>query len=131
MAQHGDCSWGGIAHLVYPVPNHAGLGIHVTLALSGVCKFGPDVTRWLDAPDYAFEEGLEEKFAHAIRRYWPALPQNALQPGYTGIRPKVTGPAAPAGDFVIQRTPGLISLFGIESPGLTAALSIAELIARG
>ena len=119
------------SHLVYPVPDHAGLGIHVTLDLAGVCKFGPDVTRWLDAPDYAFEEGLEEKFAHAIRRYWPALPQNALQPGYTGIRPKVTGPAAPAGDFVIQRTPGLISLFGIESPGLTAALSIAELIARG
>jgi len=118
------------SHLVYPMPDQAGLGIHVTLDLSGACKFGPDVTRWLSDPDYAFEAGLEEKFARAIRRYWPALPEDALVPGYTGIRPKVTGPTEPAGDFVIARSPWLTSLFGIESPGLTAALALAALIAK-
>ena len=116
------------SHLVYPMPDQAGLGIHVTLDLAGACRFGPDVTRWLSAPDYAFEDGLEEKFERAIRRYWPALPENSLEPGYTGIRPKVTGPTEPAGDFIVQRTQGLISLFGIESPGLTAALAIAQLM---
>jgi L-2-hydroxyglutarate oxidase LhgO len=118
-------------HLVYPMPDHAGLGIHVTLDLGGQCKFGPDVSGWPDAPDYAFESGLEDKFYQAIRRYYPDLPDGALQPGYTGIRPKVTGPAEAAGDFIIQGptahgVAGLVNLFGIESPGLTACLAIAE-----
>ncbi|MDV7397540.1 FAD-dependent oxidoreductase, partial [Arthrospira platensis SPKY1] len=89
-------------HLVYPMPDHAGLGIHVTLDLGGQCKFGPDVSGWPAAPDYAFEPGLEEKFYRAIRRYYPELPDGALQPGYTGVRPKVTGPTEAAGDFFIQ-----------------------------
>ncbi len=118
-------------HLVYPMPDEAGLGIHVTLDLAGRCKFGPDVTRWLQAPDYAFEEGLEERFAAAIRRYWPGLPEGALQPDYTGVRPKVSGPGQAAGDFILQgpanhAVAGLVNLFGIESPGLTASLAIAR-----
>jgi L-2-hydroxyglutarate oxidase LhgO len=119
------------SHLVYPMPDHAGLGIHVTLDLGGQCKFGPDVTRWPQAPDFAFEDGLEAKFRGAIRRYWPDLPEGALQPGYTGVRPKVSGPTEPAGDFVLQGpavhgVPGLVNLFGIESPGLTSSLAIAR-----
>jgi len=122
-------------HLVYPMPDHAGLGIHVTLDLGGQCKFGPDVTGWPEVPDYAFQPGLEEKFYRAIRRYYPDLPDGALQPGYTGIRPKVTGPAEAAGDFVIQGpsihgAAGLVNLFGIESPGLTASLAIAQRVAQ-
>lgn len=117
--------------LVYPMPDNAGLGIHVTLDLGGQCKFGPDVTRWLAEPDYAFEEGLEAKFYSAIRRYWPGLPDGGLVPGYTGVRPKVSGPTEPAGDFVLQGEaihgiPGLVNLFGIESPGLTSSLAIAR-----
>jgi L-2-hydroxyglutarate oxidase LhgO len=119
------------SHLVYPMPDNAGLGIHVTLDLGGQCKFGPDVTRWPQVPDFAFEDGLEAKFLGAIRRYWPDLPEGALQPGYTGVRPKVTGPTEPAGDFVLQGpavhgVPGLVNLFGIESPGLTSSLAIAH-----
>ncbi|MFM1988530.1 MAG: hypothetical protein RJA99_1487 [Pseudomonadota bacterium] len=122
------------SHLVYPMPDHAGLGIHVTLDLGGQCKFGPDVTRWPDAPDYAFEDGLEAKFHAAIRRYWPDLPEGALQRGYTGVRPKLTGPTEGAGDFVIQGpevhgVTGLVNLFGIESPGLTSSLAIAQEVA--
>lgn len=122
------------SHLVYPMPDHAGLGIHVTLDLGGQCKFGPDVTRWPEAPDYTFEDGLEPKFYAAIRRYWPDLPEGALQRGYTGVRPKVTGPTEGAGDFVIQGPEvhglaGLVNLFGIESPGLTSSLAIAQEVA--
>lgn len=122
------------SHLVYPMPDHAGLGIHVTLDLGGQCKFGPDVTRWPEAPDYAFEDGLEPKFYAAIRRYWPELPDGALQRGYTGVRPKVSGPKDAAGDFVIQGPEvhglaGLVNLFGIESPGLTSSLAIAREVA--
>ncbi len=118
-------------HLVYPMPDHAGLGIHVTLDLGGQCKFGPDVSGWPAAPDYAFEPGLEDQFYRAIRRYYPDLPDGALQPGYTGIRPKVAGPTEAAGDFLIQGpaahgVAGLVNLFGIESPGLTACLAIAQ-----
>ena len=121
-------------HLVYPMPDEAGLGIHVTLDLAGRCKFGPDVTRWLSAPDYVFEDGLEPRFAAAIRRYWPGLPDGALQPDYTGVRPKVSGPRQAAGDFVLQgpgahSVTGLVNLFGIESPGLTASLAIAREVA--
>lgn len=118
-------------HLVYPMPDHAGLGIHVTVDLGGQCKFGPDVSGWPEVPDYAFEAGLAEKFYRAIRRYYPDLKDNSLLPGYAGIRPKVTGPTEPAGDFMIQGPamhgiPGLVNLFGIESPGLTSCLAIAE-----
>ena len=118
-------------HLVYPMPDHAGLGIHVTLDLGGQCKFGPDVSGWPAAPDYGFEPGLEDNFYRAIRRYYPELPDGALQPGYTGVRPKVTGPTEAAGDFLIQGptahgVAGLVNLFGIESPGLTACLAIAQ-----
>jgi L-2-hydroxyglutarate oxidase LhgO len=118
-------------HLVYPMPDRAGLGIHVTLDLGGQCKFGPDVSGWPATPNYDFEPGLEDKFYRAIRRYYPDLPDGALQPGYTGIRPKVTGPSEAAGDFIIQGpaahgVSGLVNLFGIESPGLTSCLAIAE-----
>lgn len=117
--------------LVYPIPDAGGLGIHATLDLAGQCKFGPDVSSWPTTPDYRFESGLEAKFYQAIRRYYPDLPDRALQPGYTGIRPKLTGPGAAAGDFMVQGPqshgiPGLVNLFGIESPGLTACLALAE-----
>ena len=113
------------------MPDHSGLGIHVTLDLSGQCKFGPDVSGWPSVPDYRFEMGLDAKFYRAIRRYYPDLPEGALQPGYTGIRPKVSGPTEPAGDFILQGqsshgVSGLVNLFGIESPGLTASLAIAQ-----
>lgn len=116
--------------LYYPMPDHAGLGIHVTLDLGGQCKFGPDVSSWPIFPDYSFEAGLE-KFFKAIRCYYPDLPDGTLQPGYTGIRPKVTGPTQPEGDFIIQGpdahgVSGLVTLFGIEPPGLTSCLAIAE-----
>ena len=122
-------------HLIYPMPDHAGLGIHATLDLGGQCKFGPDVSGWPTNVDYRFETGLETKFYQAIRRYYPALPDGALQPGYTGIRPKLTGPTEAAGDFLIQGpsahgVTGLVNLMGIESPGLTAALAIAQEVVR-
>lgn len=122
-------------HLVYPMPDHAGLGIHVTLDLGGQCKFGPDVSGWPATPNYEFEPGLQDQFYRAIRRYYPDLPDGALQPGYTGIRPKVTGPTEAAGDFMIQGpsvhgVAGLVNLFGIESPGLTAVLAIAQRVAE-
>lgn len=122
-------------HLVYPMPDQAGLGIHVTLDLGGQCKFGPDVSGWPNTPDYRFETGLEEKFYRAIRRYYPDLTDGTLRPGYTGIRPKITGPTQAAGDFMIQGpsthgVTGLVNLFGIESPGLTAALAIAREVVK-
>ncbi len=120
--------------LVYPVAEAGGLGIHVTLDMSGTARFGPDV-QWLKAIDYSFNDDTRGKFAAAIRRYYPALDDNRLQPGYTGIRAKLSGPGEPAADFVIQgtadhRVPGLVNLYGIESPGLTAALAIAEEVAN-
>ena len=122
-------------HLIYPMPDHAGLGIHATLDLGGQCKFGPDVSGWPTNVDYGFETGLDMKFYPAIRRYYPELPDGALQPGYTGIRPKLTGPTEAAGDFLIQGpsahgVTGLVNLMGIESPGLTAALAIAQEVVR-
>lgn len=122
-------------HLVYPMPDAAGLGIHVTLDLGGQCKFGPDVSGWPVMADYRFETGLEEKFYRAIRRYYPDLADGMLRPGYTGIRPKITGPTQAAGDFIIQGpsvhgVTGLVNLFGIESPGLTAALAIAREVVK-
>lgn len=118
------------SRLIYPVPQHAGLGVHLTLDLGGQAKFGPD-TEWITSEDYTLDPHRSEVFYAAVRTYWPALPDDALAPGYTGIRPKISGPHEPAADFVISGpavhgVPGLVNLFGIESPGLTASLAIAE-----
>ena len=120
-------------HLVYPPATGGGIGIHVTLDMAGGVRFGPDVT-WVDKPDYGFDESTREAFIQAIRHYYPALEEGRLQPAYTGIRPKIVGPGEPAGDFVIQGpgehgVPGLVTLYGIESPGLTASLAIAAEVA--
>jgi L-2-hydroxyglutarate oxidase LhgO len=116
--------------LVYPVPAPGGLGIHVTLDLGGQARFGPDVT-WVNGTDYDFDESRVTSFYEAIRTYFPDLPDGSLQPGYTGIRPKVVPAGSPAADFIIQGppdhgVPGLVNLYGIESPGLTASLAIAD-----
>lgn len=123
-------------HLVYPMPeaNTAGLGVHATLDLGGQVRFGPDVA-WTDSIDYQVEEHLKNDFATAIQRYFPGLNVDRLVPGYCGIRPKLSGPGQPASDFSIQgpethSLPGLVNLYGIESPGLTASLAIAEHVAR-
>ncbi|MBB5400318.1 NAD(P)/FAD-dependent oxidoreductase [Paraburkholderia youngii] len=118
------------SRLIYPMPNEAGLGVHLTLDLGGQARFGPDV-EWVDAINYDVDPRRAESFYAAIRAYWPALPDNALQPAYAGIRPKLSGPGEPAADFVIQGPAahgvrGLVNLFGIESPGLTASLPIAQ-----
>lgn len=115
--------------LVYPVPSHGGLGIHLSLDLAGCARFGPDV-QWVDHEDYALEESRREAFEEEIRRYWPGLPSGALQPAYSGIRPKLNGPGEVSADFRIDGPKhhgikGLVNLFGIESPGLTASLAIA------
>jgi L-2-hydroxyglutarate oxidase LhgO len=122
------------SRLVYPVPEAAGLGVHLTLDLGGQAKFGPDV-QWVDnADDLAVDPSRGDAFYAEVRKYWPALQDGALVPGYAGIRPKIHGPDQPAADFVIQGPavhgiPGLVNLFGIESPGLTSALAIAEHVA--
>jgi len=120
--------------LIYPVPEDGGLGVHVTLDLAGQAKFGPDVT-WIDEVDYSFDERRKPRFVEAIRHYYPGLDPDRLQPGYTGIRPKIAGPGGAFGDFRIDGpadhgVPGVINLFGIESPGLTASLSIADRVAE-
>lgn len=119
-------------HLVYPVADRASLGIHVTLDRSGAARFGPDVA-WIGAVDYGFDESRRAAFAAAIRRYYPALDESRLQPAYTGIRAKIAGPGAPAADFLIQGpadhgVAGLVNLYGIESPGLTASLALADAV---
>lgn len=115
-------------HLIYPAPVSGGLGVHLTLDLAGQARFGPDV-EWVEAEDYTLDPARGEDFYAAIRRYWPDLPDNGLHPDYTGVRPKITGPGTPAADFRIERPlPGLVSLYGIESPGLTACLAIADLV---
>ena len=122
------------SHLIYPVPEAAGLGVHLTLDLGGQAKFGPDV-QWVDSPDdLLVDPARGEAFYAEVRKYWPALRDGALVPGYAGIRPKIHGPDEPAADFVIQGPsvhgiPGLVNLFGIESPGLTSSLAIAEHVA--
>ena len=118
------------SRLIYPMPNEAGLGVHLTIDLGGQARFGPDV-EWVDAINYDVDPQRAESFYAAIRAYWPALPEHALQPAYAGIRPKLSGPGEPAADFVIQGPAahgvrGLVNLFGIESPGLTASLAIAQ-----
>ena len=120
------------SHLVYPVAEAAGLGVHVTLDLGGQARFGPDVA-WIDEVSYDFDDSRRGDFEAAIRRYFPALDSARLHPGYTGIRPKISGPGEPAADFRIDEpvehgVDGLVNLLGIESPGLTASLAIAELV---
>jgi L-2-hydroxyglutarate oxidase LhgO len=116
--------------LIYPVARQDWLGVHVTIDLGGQVKFGPDFA-WIDRIDYTFDDSREQPFYDAIRRYYPGLKDGALQPGYTGIRPKIHGPGTPAPDFLIQGPPdhgvaGLVNLYGIESPGLTSSLAIAD-----
>jgi L-2-hydroxyglutarate oxidase LhgO len=118
------------SHLIYPVPEPGGLGVHLTLDLAGQARFGPDV-EWVDTIDYAVDPARAERFYPAIRRYWPDLPDGALMPSYSGIRPKIVPPAVAKQDFLIQGprdhgVAGLINLFGIESPGLTSSLAIAD-----
>jgi L-2-hydroxyglutarate oxidase LhgO len=118
------------SRLIYPAPVHGGLGTHVTLDLSGRMRFGPDV-EWIEEENYDVDSRRAELFYSRIRTYWPALPDNTLLPDYAGIRPKLTGPGEPAADFVIDGPgehglPGLVHLFGIESPGLTCTLSLAD-----
>ena len=118
------------SHLIYPMPEKGGLGVHLTLDLGGQARFGPDV-EWLDEIDYTVNPARADSFYASIRRYWPDLPDGALHPAYAGIRPKIERPGGPNTDFLIQ-TPNehgvarLINLFGIESPGLTSSLAIAE-----
>jgi L-2-hydroxyglutarate oxidase LhgO len=122
-------------HLVYPLPEEGGLGVHATLDLVGRTRFGPDV-EWLgtgdpDALDYRVDPRRAGAFYAAIRSYWPDLADGALAPGYAGVRPKLTGPGEAAADFLIVREqdaggPQVVHLLGIESPGLTASLAIAE-----
>ena len=116
--------------LIYPLPEPGGLGIHLTLDLAGQARFGPDV-EWIDAIDYRVDPARAASFAAAIRRYWPDLDPARLNPAYSGIRPKLSGPGMPAADFHIKGPAEngdlpVINLFGIESPGLTASLAIAE-----
>ena len=120
------------SRLIYPVPEPGGLGVHLTLDMAGQARFGPDV-EWLDRVDYAVDPARAERFYPAIRRYWPGLPDGALMPSYSGIRPKIVPPAVATQDFLIQGprdhgVDGLINLFGIESPGLTSSLAIADYV---
>ncbi len=118
------------SRLIYPVPVPGGLGVHLTVDLGGQARFGPDV-EWVDSLDYTVDPARSDSFYAAVRKYWPALKDGALQPGYAGIRPKIVPKGAAGQDFVVQGpqthgVPGLVNLFGIESPGLTASLAIAD-----
>ncbi len=122
------------SRLIYPLPGSASLGLHYTLDLSGQARFGPDI-EWVDSISYNVDPKRESHFYEAIRQYWPDLPDGALRPGYAGIRPKVQAQGEPAHDFVIQTppetgVPGYYALYGIESPGLTSSLAIAEYVAE-
>lgn len=119
--------------LIYPLPEPGGLGVHLTLDMAGRARFGPDV-EWVDRPDYAVDPGKRGRFADAIRRWWPGLDPERLAVDYAGVRPKLSGPGEPPADFLVQGPrdhglPGLVNLLGIESPGLTASLALAELVA--
>lgn len=126
------------SHLIYPAPADAWLGVHLTLDLGGQAKFGPDL-QWLDVEtpeqiDYAVDPRRSDGFYAEVRRYWPGLPDGALAPSYSGVRPKIHGPHEAAPDFridgpALHGVPGLVNLFGIESPGLTSAMAIAEVVA--
>jgi L-2-hydroxyglutarate oxidase LhgO len=120
--------------LVYPLPIDGGLGVHVTLDMANQARFGPDVT-WVDDIDYSFDESRKAQFCESIRPYYPGLREGALETGYTGIRPKLAPAGSPLQDFLIQGrgahgVPGLVNLYGIESPGLTASLAIADHVAE-
>jgi L-2-hydroxyglutarate oxidase LhgO len=122
------------SRLIYPVPEPGGLGVHLTLDMAGQARFGPDV-EWVETIDYAVDPSRAQRFYPAIRRYWPTLPDGALMPSYSGIRPKIVSPAVAVQDFLIQGrrdhgVGGLINLFGIESPGLTSSLAIAEYVGQ-
>jgi len=123
------------SHLIYPVPQAAGLGVHLTLDLGGQAKFGPDV-QWVESPDdLTVDPARGDGFYAEVRKYWPGLQDGALLPGYAGIRPKISGPGEAACDFVIQGprdhgVPGLVNLFGIESPGLTSCLAIGDMVVK-
>jgi L-2-hydroxyglutarate oxidase LhgO len=126
------------SQLIYPAPQDAWLGVHLTLDLGGQSKFGPDL-EWLDVPsadgiDYTVDPARADSFYAAVRQYWPALPDGALQPSYSGVRPKIYGPGSKAPDFRIEGPAvhgisGLVNLFGIESPGLTSSMAIGEHVA--
>jgi L-2-hydroxyglutarate oxidase LhgO len=119
------------SRLVYPAPGQSGhLGVHLTLDLGGQARFGPSF-EWVDRIDYTVDAAGADAFHDQVRRYWPALPDAVLQPGYAGLRPKISGPGEPTADFridgpALHGVPGLVNLFGIESPGLTSCLAIAE-----
>ena len=122
------------SRLVYPIPREGGLGVHITIDLAGRGRFGPDV-EWVDTLDYNVDIRRADGFYEAVRTYWPAMPDGVLLPGYAGIRPKIHGPGEPQPDFIIQGpgdhgVPGLVNLFGIESPGLTSSQPIAEHVAE-
>ena len=122
------------SRLVYPAPEPGGLGVHLTLDLAGHARFGPDV-EWVDTLDYDVDPGRGDRFYAEIRKYWPGLPDGALAPAYAGVRPKLAGPGEPAADFridgpAVHGVPGLVNLLGIESPGLTASLVLAQLVQK-
>lgn len=121
------------SRLIYPVPVPGGLGVHLTIDLGGQARFGPDV-EWIDRIEYTVDPSRADSFYDAVRRYWPGLKDGALQPGYAGVRPKIVPKGAPGQDFVVQGprvhgVPALVNLFGIESPGLTSAMAIADHVA--
>lgn len=121
------------SHLVYPLPEPGGLGTHLTLDMAGRGRFGPDV-EWVEMPDYRIDPAKQDRFAAAVRRFWPDVDPGRLHPDYAGIRPKLSAPGEPAADFVISgprdhKVRGIVNLFGLESPGLTASLAIAEEVA--
>jgi L-2-hydroxyglutarate oxidase LhgO len=121
-------------HLVYPMPQGTWLGVHATLDMAGQTRFGPD-QEWIEQIDYGLDPDRAETFYESIRKYWPAIPDGSLAPGYTGVRPKIVAQGEPPGDFVIQGPEqhgarGLVNLFGIESPGLTSSLAIGEEVAE-
>ena len=122
------------SHLIYPLPEPGGLGVHLTLDLGGQARFGPDV-EWIAEPDYSIDPARSQKFYAEVRRYWPGLPEGALTPAFAGVRPKITGPGEANADFRIDGpqvhgVAGLVNLFGIESPGLTSCLAIARHVAE-
>jgi L-2-hydroxyglutarate oxidase LhgO len=120
------------SHLVYPCPVTGGLGVHLTVDVGGQARFGPDV-EWVDKPDYEVDPKRAEDFYALVRRYWPGLPDGALQPAYAGVRPKIVPPGSATQDFRIDGpdqhgVPGLVNLFGIESPGLTSSLALGRFV---
>ena len=119
--------------LIYPLPGVASLGVHLGMDISGRCRFGPDM-RWIDVPSYQFDDSQRSAFAASIRQWWPALRDEDLTPDFVGVRPKIAGPGQASADFVVQGRAvhgidGLVNLFGIESPGLTSSLALAEDVA--